>query len=231
MKRLERLYALSERLRRSAPGTVSTRELATEFEVSRRTIERDLDALRKSGAALWGQPGRAGGVGILHGDRRLLALTDKQIAGLVIATHAAGEAPFATEAKLAVELLVESASPEARAAIEAMRTTILLTAAPAASSDTSIRHELEQGILHRRQVALRYRDRNEEISTRRVDPVGFLGGGTSWSVIAFCRLRQAGRLFRLHRIETATRTAQPSDEHDIREVLGDVPFETREPRF
>lgn len=103
MKRLERLYALNERLKAATPSTVSTKDLAAEFEVSRRTIERDMQALRAAGAALWGQPGRSGGVGTLDGSTRLVPLTEAEIAGLTIAVHTAGDAPFIGAAKRAVK--------------------------------------------------------------------------------------------------------------------------------
>ena len=38
MQRIERLYAISERLRRQAPGTLSAQQLSEEFGVTRRTI-------------------------------------------------------------------------------------------------------------------------------------------------------------------------------------------------
>lgn len=57
MKRAERLHALSEMLRRSGTLGISAARLAGEFEVSVRTIKRDLDALENSGAPLWSRPG------------------------------------------------------------------------------------------------------------------------------------------------------------------------------
>jgi predicted DNA-binding transcriptional regulator YafY len=61
MQRIERLYAISDRLRRAAPAIVPARQLAIELGVTRRTIERDLAALRNAGVPLYGQPGRGGG--------------------------------------------------------------------------------------------------------------------------------------------------------------------------
>ncbi|MDQ3899181.1 MAG: HTH domain-containing protein, partial [Actinomycetota bacterium] len=63
MKRVERLHALSEMLRRSGARGVSAERLAREFEVSVRTIKRDLDALENSGAPVWSRPGPGGGYG------------------------------------------------------------------------------------------------------------------------------------------------------------------------
>ncbi|MEM9516767.1 MAG: HTH domain-containing protein, partial [Actinomycetota bacterium] len=46
MNRTDRLYALVEELRGAAPDYRSASQLAEHFEVSTRTIERDLSALQ-----------------------------------------------------------------------------------------------------------------------------------------------------------------------------------------
>lgn len=61
MNRTERLYALVEELRAVSPRPRSARWLAEKFEVSSRTIERDLSALQLSGVPIWAEPGRTGG--------------------------------------------------------------------------------------------------------------------------------------------------------------------------
>ena len=52
MQRVERLLATAEELRRHAPRPVSAARLAERLAVSRRTVERDLAALRESGLPL-----------------------------------------------------------------------------------------------------------------------------------------------------------------------------------
>jgi predicted DNA-binding transcriptional regulator YafY len=47
MNRTERLYALVEEMRAVSPRTRSAAWLARRFEVSMRTVERDLEALRQ----------------------------------------------------------------------------------------------------------------------------------------------------------------------------------------
>jgi len=61
MNRTDRLYALVEELRARAPRTMRAAELATQFEVSTRTIERDLLALQEAGVPIWVRPGPGGG--------------------------------------------------------------------------------------------------------------------------------------------------------------------------
>ena len=64
MNRTDRLYALVEELRARAPRMVRAVALAIHFEVSSRTIERDLLALQEAGVPIWAQPGPGGGYGI-----------------------------------------------------------------------------------------------------------------------------------------------------------------------
>uniref|UniRef100_UPI0005670DCB helix-turn-helix transcriptional regulator n=1 Tax=Promicromonospora kroppenstedtii TaxID=440482 RepID=UPI0005670DCB len=61
MNRTDRLYAIVEELRAVAPRPRSASWLADRFEVSRRTIERDIGALQQTGVPVWAEPGRTGG--------------------------------------------------------------------------------------------------------------------------------------------------------------------------
>ena len=227
MNRLQRLHAIGEQLRRAAPATVSAARLAEEFDVSRRTIERDLDALRRAGAPLWGQNGPGGGVGVLDGSRRLVALTESEIAALVITAHSAGEAPLAGHARRAAETLSASASEETQRSGDRVRQLVLL--ADTDRTQRPVRRTVERAVSEQRLLNLEYRDRHGEMTERTVDPVGFLGNAATWSLIAHCHLRNAGRLFRISRISKANLTTQPAAAHDIHTVLGDVPFHLRRP--
>jgi predicted DNA-binding transcriptional regulator YafY len=64
VNRTDRLYALVEELRATAPAYRSTTWLAERFEVSTRTIERDLSALQQSGVPIYATAGRRGGYAI-----------------------------------------------------------------------------------------------------------------------------------------------------------------------
>jgi predicted DNA-binding transcriptional regulator YafY len=63
--------------------------------------------------------------------------------------------------------------------------------------------------LHARRVlSIRYRDRDDTRTTRRVDPQVLAHTRGQWYLVAYCRLRQGVRWFRLDRIERATVTAE-----------------------
>jgi predicted DNA-binding transcriptional regulator YafY len=61
MNRTDRLYALVEELRAAAPRSGCAARLARRFEVSVRTIQRDILALQEAGVPIWATPGPGGG--------------------------------------------------------------------------------------------------------------------------------------------------------------------------
>src|SRR5690625_2503887 len=81
-------------LRRSGARGVTAERLAREFEVSVRTIKRDLDALENSGAPLWSRPGPGGGYGLAKGaSLPPVSLSSAQAVALMAAVSAAPDAP------------------------------------------------------------------------------------------------------------------------------------------
>ena len=206
---------------------MSAAALADEFEVSRRTIERDLESLRAAGVPLFGQMGRRGGVGSLErASRRTVSLDDAQIVGLLIALHAATGSPYVASARSAVAALTEALDPAAREAATALCDR-LRVAEQASGVDSRVRSVVENAVRDGVVVNLRYVDRNGAASKRAVDPVAFLGVDGGWSLIGWCHTRKAGRLFRLDRITSATATRRPAATHDVDEALGWVPHELK----
>ena len=61
MNRTDRLYAIVEELRAAAPRSRTVAQLAERFEVTSRTMHRDLLALQTAGVPCWSQPGPGGG--------------------------------------------------------------------------------------------------------------------------------------------------------------------------
>ena len=64
MNRIDRLYSLVEELRAVSPRPRTAPELARRFEVSVRTVERDLSALQQAGVPVYATTGRRGGYAI-----------------------------------------------------------------------------------------------------------------------------------------------------------------------
>ena len=107
MNRTDRLYALVEELRAVAPRPRSARWLAEKFEVSSRTIERDLSALQQSGVPIWAEPGRTGGY-CLDASHTLapLGLTVDEALAVTIALEMLATSPFRAAASSALRKVV-----------------------------------------------------------------------------------------------------------------------------
>ncbi|MEV0128056.1 WYL domain-containing protein [Dactylosporangium sp. NPDC050688] len=107
MNRTDRLYALVEELRAVAPRPRSARWLATRFEVSTRTVERDISALQQSGVPIWVSLGRTGGYA-LDRSRTLppLNMTPAEAVAVAVALHRLADTPFHAAARTALHKLL-----------------------------------------------------------------------------------------------------------------------------
>jgi predicted DNA-binding transcriptional regulator YafY len=107
VNRTDRLYALVEELRAVAPRPRSARWLADRFEVSARTVERDISALQQSGVPVYAEPGRTGGY-CLDKARTLppVNLTPGEAVAMALALRGLAGTPFRAEAGTALRKLV-----------------------------------------------------------------------------------------------------------------------------
>ena len=111
MNRTERLYALVEELRAVAPRPRSARQLAERYEVSARTIERDILALQESGVPIYAEAGRRGGYVI---DKTLtlppLNFTAAEMVAIAVSLARDENTPFAAATRSALRKVMATAS-------------------------------------------------------------------------------------------------------------------------
>ncbi len=230
MKRLERLYALNEELRRRAPSPVSAATLAETFGVTRRTIERDLASLRSAGVALDADVGRTGGYRLARTrGTAVFSLGPEEVVALLLATRAASGMPFTGAAKTATERLLDALPDVTRVQVEELRGRIRTAETHAQEVRPAVRRAVEAAVRDRMVVRIQYVDADGVETSRAVEGQGFYGAIDGWYLIGWCRLRDAGRIFRLDRIRRAHVTAEVMPPRDIDDVLGWVPHETRRP--
>lgn len=229
MNRTDRLYALVEELRARAPRPVSAAALASHFEVSTRTIERDIQALMEAGVPIWAERGRTGGYTL---DPSLtlppLNLSAAEATAVAVALAAMGPNPFAEAGASARRKLVAAMSTAGAEAAVAL--TDRLRVAPAAVDVApEIMRVVREAVERERVVEIDYVDRNGASSQRLVEAHGFYVSGGTWALVGWCRLRQDGRVFRLDRVRSARLTDEVNERRDFDLVLGWMPPEFRKP--
>ena len=215
MNRTDRLYAIVEELRARSPRAVSASKLAERFEVSTRTVERDVLALQEAGVAIYAEPGRRGGY-VLDAARTLppVNFTAAEAAAIAVGLQAATSTPFAATARAALtKVMAAMSEPDARAARE-LGARVLLFEAPD-ERRAPVPRAVEQAIVDRRVVRLRYVDRSGHATDRVVEPLAVVGVTPNWYLTVWCRLRDDVRWFRVDRIRDAFLTRERAPERDL----------------
>lgn len=206
MNRIDRLFALTTYLQ--SRRTVRASDLAAQFEVSLRTIYRDVTALSESGVPIVSLPGK--GYALADGYfLPPLQLTASEATALVLGARLmAGSATprIAAAADQAVAKLLTVIADDERHRLADMTNTIDFGTASDSTKRLDIDDErvanLRRAILERRVISLTYFGRNRAMrSERQVEPHRLSYTSGSWYLSAYCRLRQEERAFRLDRIE------------------------------
>ncbi|MDW6061127.1 WYL domain-containing protein [Streptomyces sp. FXJ1.4098] len=86
-------------------------------------------------------------------------------------------------------------------------------------TDSAVRAAVEQAVTDNMVLRLSYVDAAGRESDRVVEPAGLLTADGRWYLIAWCRIRRAGRGFRLDRIASAAPTGEQARPHDLAELL------------
>lgn len=229
MNRTDRLYALVEDLRTRAPRFVGARALAERFEVSVRTIERDLLSLQEAGVPIWTQPGPGGGYTL---DARTtlppLNLTAAEATAIATALAAGGTLPFVAAGHSALRKLAAVMSTTDRDAAGALVGCVRLAGAASPPPPPSVA-AVEEAVVAGVAEEIEYEDKEGRRTTRTVEPAGLLRGRQGWYLVGWCRLRDGARVFRLDRIRHARPTAERVAPRPIDDLIEDIPHPFRQP--
>ena len=194
----------------------TTAQAAARFDVTQRTILRDIEALRAQGEPIASSSGPGGGFSLaISAHLRPVRLAVEEVLGLALATRLAKQAsaglPYSGAADAAVNRLIGTLPPERAKTFRHLVQRI--TVGPPASShmnegigaiEADLLSQFEEAFYHCRAVSFEYMDRHGQSTSRVIEPHGFLVCMPIWYVIAHDRLRDAARMFRIDRITHAT---------------------------
>lgn len=194
----ERLLALLTRL--LSGKQLSASALATELEVSTRTVYRDVEALCAAGFPVYGTTGRDGGFKLIDGFRitgQTFSTGEVQrILSALDGLHGVCPKPEIEALKGKFSLLLDE-STRRRVPCPPKRVFIELTPSP---REKEITDRLDAAIASARVIRICYIDVKGSASEREIEPAALVFYWQSWFVYAWCRLRKGFRLFRVARI-------------------------------
>ncbi len=199
MRRLERLVAIALFL--GARRRVLARDVAAKFEISLRTVYRDIRALAEAGFPVEGTAGDGYRVP-QESYLRPLALTAEEAEVLTMAAHALGasvQAPMREALARATTKLEAGMDRPTRRRVHELQNRIAVPDLVRRTAGPTL--EIVDALHQHRVARIAYDDPlNGQHSTREIEPLGLVCRGDAWWLVAYCRLRDDARAFRVDRI-------------------------------
>jgi len=200
----ERLIALVDYLLHKRKATAE--DLAHRFEVSVRTIYRDVDSLCAAGVPIVALPGSGGGYEIAEGykmDRSFLSpdeITD--LSSLLRGLSEAVKDPHLERSLGKISAMGKSGTHDQGGISKDLPPPFIADLAPwgGKGPDRELVATLRKAIELRKPISFQYLDTDSRESTRTVEPLSIVMGGAVWYLHAWCRLRGDFRLFRVARM-------------------------------
>ena len=183
MNRTDRLYALVEELRAFAPRPRTAHQLAQRFEVSVRTIERDLNALLQAGVPIYSTPGPGGGYAVDKSHTLPpVNFTAAEATALAIALSRSGASPLAEALRSAVRKVV-GVMPAAEAEAARRLAGRVHLFPHHGDSRRAAARVTEDAVVQSQVVEISYQDRHGEATTREVEPLALVGYRQAWYLV------------------------------------------------
>ncbi|MBI3135088.1 MAG: YafY family transcriptional regulator [Bacteroidetes bacterium] len=210
MNRIERISAILIQLQ--SKKIVTAKEIADRFEISLRTVYRDIRALEETGVPISAEAGI--GYSIVDGYK----LPPVQFTIPEATAFLTAEKLIEKLTDTGIEREYKSALFKIKSILRATEKNYLETIEnnievlqnqflPDSSGKVAFLQQLIDAISSAIILEMAYfAQHSEELTTRQVEPVGVFFSSGRWHLIAYCRLRNDYRNFRLDRIRSLKRT-------------------------
>ncbi len=198
MRRADRLFRITQELR--SDRWLTAQKLAELLEVSERTIYRDIQDLSLSGIPIIAEAGM--GYRLMEGFRLPpLMFDEEELEALLLGVRMVGvwTDPLLANAAERAVARIEAVLPE-RLLPELSRNTILVPPFGPEAEVSDALHLLRQAVRNYSKVKFNYQRADGEKSVRTVWPLGLAYWGRTWTMVAWCELRDEFRHFRLDRM-------------------------------
>jgi len=218
MNRIDRLFGILTLLQ--SKKFVPAEKIADKFQISVRTVYRDIKALTEQGIPVSFEPAR--GYFVVQGyflppvafnsdeanalllmESVVHAFTDKSIQKHYSNALNKVKAVLRNSQKEELEILTKNIQHQLPACI---------------SNDYEYLSLLQQTISAKTVIEFDYKNNKEEVSRRKAEPIGLIFYAMSWHLIAWCHLRNDYRDFKVSRILKISNTDAPFQKRDHIEV-------------
>ena len=183
---------------------VTARELSDKFEVSIRTIYRDLDALLLAGIPVMSYQGNEGGYGLIDNykiDRQILSINE--MLSILTSLQSVNTSLEDKQYDSAIEKIKSLVPEDRKKDINNHMEQIILDFLPWGSNKRQKFNlsEVHKAIVSSRIIEFSYINNKGEKLTRKAEPMTLFFRGYGWYLFAYCLLKKDFRVFRLTRLK------------------------------
>jgi predicted DNA-binding transcriptional regulator YafY len=203
MRRADRLFRIVQLLRRRRT-VVTAKQIAEKLEISERTVYRDVRDLIQAGTPIDGEAGV--GYRLQPGyDLPPLMFDREEIQALVLGARIVAQFGDPALARASESILGKVAGVLPKE-LEPLLADTRLFVPPTRSGARSAAGlaVAREALVARRRIRLKYANENGDETERDVRPLGVFFWGKTWTLAAWCEMRNDFRNFRLDRINDAT---------------------------
>jgi predicted DNA-binding transcriptional regulator YafY len=181
---------------------VTAQELANKFDITERTVYRDIRVLEEAGVPIIGKAGK--GYSLIDGYRMPpVMFTQQEINALLTAQHyfqnKADTSTYheLTNAITKVKAIIRFSEKEKAEKLEKR----LYVHSNEEASETNLLSTIQLAITDCRVLKIKYHAHySDTVADRCIEPLGIYSTRGNWIVVAFCRLRNELREFRMDRM-------------------------------
>lgn len=190
---------------------INARHLAERFEVSVRTIYRDIEAINMAGIPIVAHAGNNGGFGIMDNyriDRQVLTLNDMTsiITALKGVSPTIDDSDYDNVTEKILSLIPGNKIDEMKEKFDELCIDIMPWGYKEKAKETL--KELQQAISNRKVIHFAYRNNKRESINRTVEPMTLVYKGYAWYLFGYCKIRNDFRIFKLVRMNDLVTTAE-----------------------
>ncbi len=171
-------------------------QLAQRFEVSRRTINRDIEDICKAGIPIVTKQGANGGISIQEGyklDKKLL--NSNELSDIIAALKGLGSVSKSTD----IDMLLSKIAPHEKAQIGLNDSIIIDLASHYKGSLTEKIEKIKQAINEKRTIKFTYYGKAGQYE-KEVEPYIITFKWSDWYVFGYCTYKNDFRMFKLNRL-------------------------------
>jgi len=187
---------------------ITAKELAARFEVSTRTIYRDIDTLSIAGIPIYTEKGKGGGISLMPDfimNKSMLNEIEQQE---VLASLQGLSQLNVNQSDTTIEKLSATFNKPVTDWLE-------VDFSEWESNNAQTFATLKDAILKRQIIEFDYLNKDGKITNRQVEPIKLWFKSRSWYLKTFCLLRQSARTFKLTRIRNLTPTNLNFSEREL----------------